>query len=85
MDQNTLIGLLAGALTTSAFFPQLLKAVKTKSVEDISLGMFVMFSLGLILWTAYGFLIKSWPVIITNIATLVQAVAILGIKVRSLR
>ena len=39
MDIPTFLGYLAGFLTTSAFLPQVIKAWKTKSTQDLSLGM----------------------------------------------
>lgn len=77
-----LIGLLAGALTTVAFVPQLLKIYATKSGKDVSARMFVMFSIGVALWLVYGIMIGSLPVIIANLLTLVLALAIMVLKVR---
>ena len=45
----TAIGYVAGALTTLAFLPQVLKAWRSRSVEDLSLAMLVIFALGVVL------------------------------------
>lgn len=82
MELTNVIGLLAGALTTSSFFPQLIKVWKTKSVKDVSLWMFIMLCTGLLLWIVYGFLIHSLPVIITNAVTFVPAWSILVLKLK---
>ncbi len=66
MDWIKLLGLLAGFCTTVAVTPQLYKTWKEKSVEDISLKMFSVLTLGLILWTVYGILKMDVPIIITN-------------------
>ncbi len=42
----TAIGLIAAALITAAFIPQVLKTWKTKKTEDISLVMFIAFNAG---------------------------------------
>ena len=42
----TLVGLLAGFCTTISFLPQVLKTWRTRSTEDISLGMFRPFHYG---------------------------------------
>jgi MtN3 and saliva related transmembrane protein len=76
-----LIGLLAGALTTIAFVPQLLKIHATKSGKDVSARMFVMFSAGVALWLMYGIMIRSLPVIIANAVTLALALAIMALKI----
>jgi len=79
------IGLVAGALTTVAFIPQLLKIYASKSGKDVSARMFVMFSAGVALWLAYGILIGSLPVILANGVTLALSVAIMVLKVRYAR
>ncbi len=51
-----LIGIAAGAFTTLSFVPQVIQVVKTKSTKDISLPMFLMFTIGIFLWLVYGLL-----------------------------
>ena len=82
MDWITLLGLLAGALTTIAFLPQVLKTWRTKSTEDISAVMFITFCLGLFLWLIYGLLINSLPIIFANALTLIFSSIILYFKFR---
>jgi MtN3 and saliva related transmembrane protein len=82
MEPVTLIGLLAGTCTTIAFIPQLLKTWRSKSAKDVSLGMFLIFSLGVFLWLLYGLLIQDLPIIVTNLVTLVLALTILACKLR---
>jgi uncharacterized protein with PQ loop repeat len=55
MDTIKILGLVAGALTTAAFLPQVLKTWKSRSAKDLSLGMFSLFCLGVAMWLAYGF------------------------------
>lgn len=71
MDPVTIIGLMAATCTTMAFLPQVFKIWRTRSVEDLSLGTFSIFSTGVALWLAYGILIEDIPVIIANLVTLV--------------
>lgn len=82
MDANTLLGIVAGSLTTLAFIPQVIRTWRTRSTHDISLGMFLLFSTGLVLWLMYGALIGSWPIIIANTVTLVLALVIVVLKLR---
>lgn len=82
MNFITILGLTAGTLTTLAFLPQLIKAWKSKSTKDISLNMFVILCVGILLWIAYGFLIKSFPVIIANAVTFILCMFILYFKIR---
>ena len=82
MDTTDIIGYIAGTLTTAAFIPQLIKSLKSKSVEGISFTMYFMFSLGVILWLCYGFFIGSFPVILANIITLLLNSLILAVQLR---
>lgn len=82
MTTTDLLGLVAGTLTTAAFVPQVVKILRTRSTDDISLGMFALFNAGLVLWLGYGFLIDSVPIIVTNLITLVLALTILFLKLR---
>ena len=76
------IGLLAGLLTTTAFIPQVWKIYRTKSGNDISARMFSLFSVGLVLWLIYGILLRSLPLIISNVFTLALALTIIALKIR---
>ncbi|MDA8388316.1 MAG: SemiSWEET transporter [Nitrospiraceae bacterium] len=79
-DLKTLLGFAAGALTTLSYLPQVVKTWKSRSTRDISAGMFVILAAGLLLWTLYGFLINSTPVIVTNIVSFILAVTIVVFK-----
>lgn len=82
MDSVTLLGLVAGFLTTAAFIPQVIHVWKTRSAKDISLPTLVAFSLGVAGWLAFGILKADPPIILWNAATLVLASAILVMKLR---
>lgn len=77
-----LIGYAAAAGTTISFLPQLIRVVKLRSARDVSLGMFLIFSAGTVLWLTYGLLSHSWPVVAANGVTLVLSVSILLLKLR---
>ena len=49
-----LIGIAAAVLTTSSFLPQIVKAYRTKSMEDVSRYLMSMFATGTLLWMLYG-------------------------------
>ncbi|MFC1600060.1 SemiSWEET family sugar transporter [Patescibacteria group bacterium] len=82
MNWITLIGTSAAVLTTIAFVPQAIKVVKSKHTKDISLKMYIIFEFGVILWLAYGLLIQSWPVAISNIFILILSTIILRYKLK---
>ncbi len=82
MDYITMTGLLAGFLTTLSFFPQVIKAWKTKSTKDVSMGMFLILFTGMFLWMVYGFMIDSLPVITANAVSLLLALVVIALKIR---
>ena len=78
----TLVGFLAGTLTTLAFVPQVLHSFRTKSVDGISWAMLISFTVGVTLWLVYGLYLVSWPMIIANSVTLALVVPLIVMKVR---
>ena len=76
-----LFGFLAALLTTIAFLPQLYKTWKTKSADDVSLIMLILFITGLIFWIIYGLKIHSTPILIANVVTFIFNFSILILKV----
>jgi MtN3 and saliva related transmembrane protein len=83
MTAVTMLGLLAGALTTVAFVPQVVKTWRTRSTHDISLWMFSILVAGIIAWLVYGAIIGDLPLIAANAVTLLLAGAILIFKIRN--
>ena len=76
-----LFGFSAAFLTTIAFLPQLYKTWKTKSADDVSLIMLILFLIGLICWIIYGLSINSIPILVANIITFIFNFSILILKV----
>ncbi|MES2406146.1 MAG: SemiSWEET transporter [Pseudomonadota bacterium] len=76
------IGLLAGTLTTVAFIPQVIKIWRSKKADDISVSMFLIFTVGVGLWMIYGIQIASLPVMLANAVTMILALVILILKYR---
>jgi MtN3 and saliva related transmembrane protein len=74
------IGYAAGTLTTIAFVPQLVKILRTRSARDVSLGMFVLFMVGVVLWLVYGWFRGDMVLIAANTVTLALSLAILFCK-----
>ncbi|MFC0181047.1 MtN3 and saliva related transmembrane protein [Pseudarcicella hirudinis] len=77
-----IIGYIAGTLTTIAFVPQVLQIYKTKSAKDVSLAMFLLFTLGVFMWLAYGIMTRSFPVVAANGVTLLLSLVILYFKIK---
>ncbi|WP_420457189.1 SemiSWEET family sugar transporter [Rubrivirga sp.] len=77
MTGTTLLGLAAAACTTASFVPQVVKAWRSGSSADLSLGMYGLFTVGIVLWLAYGILLSDVPIIVANVVTLVLVASIL--------
>lgn len=75
------LGFAAATLTTSSFLPQAWLTFRTRDVSGISLGMYSVFTLGIMVWFAYGWMLGAWPVIVANGITLVLAAGILLMKI----
>jgi len=52
------------------FLPQILKILRTRSVEDMSLPMMYQFSLGVFLWLLYGIYLHNRIIIVANLVSL---------------
>lgn len=78
-----LIGSTAGILTTLAFVPQVVKAWRTQSVDDLSIWMLVAFNAGVVLWIVYGVATESMPVVAANTVTVLLSLTLLWMKVRA--
>ena len=76
------IGTVAACLTTASFVPQVWHTLRTRDVRGISLGMYSLFTVGVVLWLVYGILLMVWPIIIANAITTSLALVILVMKLR---
>ena len=74
-------GYFAAILTTLAFLPQLIKTLKTKKAEDVSLVTLIMFLTGVLSWIIYGYKISSTPILLANIITFILNLLILIFKI----
>ncbi|MBM4157952.1 MAG: hypothetical protein FJ216_04125 [Ignavibacteria bacterium] len=77
-----MIGLAGASLTTFAFLPQAIKAIRTKHTKDISLPMLIMLVFGIILWVIYGILISNIPLIGANTISLILNITLLSLKIK---
>jgi len=60
------VGIIAGILTSISLLPQLVKIIRQKKAEELSIGMFITLLAGLALWVFYGVLRNDMPLIVTN-------------------
>ena len=76
------VGYLAAAMTTLAFVPQAVQTIRTRDTRGISLGMYVVFTIGIAFWLVYGIALGSMPMILSNIVTFLLSATILGLKIK---
>ena len=81
----TALGVVAGICSTVSFVPQVLKAWRENDTEAISKRMYYVTVTAFVLWTIYGFVIGSLPIIIFNLLSLGLSGMILFLKVRNER
>lgn len=77
-----LIGTAAALCSMASFTPQIVKIWRERDASSISLRMYVVTVTGFALWTAYGVLTRSWPVMAANTVCLVLSAVILCLKWR---
>ena len=74
--------MVAGICTAISLLPQLLKIIRSKKADYISLFYLVILLCGLSLWVWYGFLREDIPIIATNSFSLLLNIAIIVLGVR---
>lgn len=76
----TLLGLVAGTMTSIAAVPQVVKTLRTRHARDISVWQPLLLSIGVALWIVYGMLIHNLPLIVANIVPLACNALLIGLK-----
>jgi MtN3 and saliva related transmembrane protein len=77
-----IVGVGAAVCSTTSFAPQLLKLVRERTAEAVSARMFVLTVAAFSLWSAYGLMLGSWPLVVSNLVSLALSAAILWLKLR---
>lgn len=62
----TVVGFAAGIFTALSMLPQVIKTIKEKKAEDVSVLMLVVLVTGISLWFFYGILREDLPIMLTN-------------------
>jgi MtN3 and saliva related transmembrane protein len=82
MDQWTVLGLVAGLMTTIGFVPQIIKGYRSKSMRDVSLIMPILLAVGMLFWLIYGIWLDSLPLVLWNAIALILNLIIIGLILR---
>ncbi|WP_312163883.1 SemiSWEET transporter [Phenylobacterium sp.] len=77
-----IVGSAAALCSMASFTPQIIKTWREKDASAISLRMYAVTVTGFTLWTIYGVLTASWPVIGSNAVCLGLSAIMLALKWR---
>ncbi len=81
---ETLIGLAAAFCTTVSYFPQVIKAWRTRSTGDLSLKMMLLLFAGLSLWVLYGVRKGDAVIILANVVSLLLLANLIFVKAKEM-
>ena len=81
MDTWTVLGVIAGLLTSTGFLPQIIKGYRTKRLHDVSLLMVAVLGLGMGLWLVYGIVREDVAIIFANALGVALTSTLLVMKV----
>ena len=82
VELTTVVGFIAGLVTTAANLPQVWKTYRNRSGEGLSFRMLLMLGIGVGLWLVYGIMSKSLPLIVTNAVVLLLILSLIGMKLK---
>lgn len=77
-----ILGFIAGSLVALSLVPQVIKSVRSRSTNDISLQWSIINLTGQVLWIIYGISIHSVSLYVMSTITLVMALSMLALKLR---
>ncbi|MES2663235.1 MAG: SemiSWEET transporter [Pseudomonadota bacterium] len=83
MQSLEVVGYLAAFCTTISFLPQAITTLKTRNTASLSLGMYSLFTIGVILWLAYGIVRQDPILILSNSCTTFLSMLILSMKIKN--
>lgn len=82
MNYQEIIGLIAGVFTSISQLPQLIKTIKEKEARNLSLGMMITIIIGVSLWIYYGVIKNDFPIIVTNIFSVLVNIILLFVSIK---
>lgn len=81
MKDSTVIGTIAGVLTSIAVVPQVVRTWRTKHAKDLSIWQPLLLVVGMLLWLIYGLMIGDNPLIVANTFSLACYLLLIGMKI----
>ena len=78
----SILGIIAAALVTSSFIPQIVKGYRTKHLDDVSYWLMITICVGMSLWIGYGIIKNDFVIIGANISTIILNIILIVMKLR---
>ena len=78
----SILGIIAAALVTSSFIPQIFKGYRTKHLDDVSYWLMITICVGMSLWIGYGIIKNDFVIIGANISTIILNMILVAMKFR---
>lgn len=80
-----IIGYAAAICMIFGYLPQAIYTIRTRETDSIALPTFMLMGFGSAFFVAQGFLGNpiNWPLIVTNLITLVCSATVFGIKMHN--
>ena len=82
MNWTQIIGLAAGICTATSLLPQVIKTIREKKADDVSLVMLLVLQAGIILWVVYGIKREDFPIIVTNSFSLLVNITMVFLRIK---
>ena len=76
----TCIGMVAGALTSTAVIPQVVRTWRTRQARDLSIWQPLLLTVGMVLWLAYGIMMRDLPLIVANLFSIACYLVLITMK-----
>ncbi|HIH06797.1 MAG TPA: hypothetical protein HA236_00825 [Candidatus Nitrosotenuis sp.] len=78
----SILGIIAAALVTSSFIPQIVRGYRTKHLDDVSYWLMITICIGMSLWIGYGIIKNDFVIIGANISTIILNMILVVMKFR---
>ncbi len=75
-------GVAGGCCSLTSFVPQIVKILREREAEGVSLRMYGVTVVGFCCWTTYGLLSGAWPVAASNSVCALLAAWIFALRLR---
>ncbi len=82
MDGWTYLALLAGALTSTGYVPQIVKGYRTGRLQDVSIIMPAVLAAGMLMWLLYGLAREDLAIVVANIVGASLTLTLIAMKFR---